>query len=678
MPIISQIGRRSWKVRAVYAAIFTALTVGGLTMIYPFAMMIAGSFKSETDREGLSVYPAYWSDDGVLYQKYLEARYQTIDVLEPAHQHAYGGWRMIKPIHSLDSQWVEAYRKYRDIAQWPIAWFLIGQGEGTRYYRLHARLYRKMLWDQFDGSLEALNDHYGTGFVTWERLTLPPEQLHSRRYRSGIKRQENEFRISSETYKANITKWDRAPVNLDGYYWYTFLRPKYPTIDRYNSVCGTDYDSYRHVLLSRKPPVAGPQREDWETYVRNELNLSFIRLDEKAAPMFRRFLNQVDMYGDIDTYNNIHGTEHSAFGQIPFPLTVPDYERAQEDWSKFIESREFCALEMVEVYGPRQHFLDYLQDHGGYDLAKARGLPLPLTEADHLDLLDVKSPFRWEETKRNYIHVVEYVLLRGKAVRNTVIYCGLLILATLLVNPLAAYALSRYQPPSQYKVLLICMATMAFPGEVTMIPAFLLLKKFPVWNLLTGTCICAVVLYIGIKKFPKISDATLGLTAIAFGVASGWWIAPAVASMFGYDTTHTSLLNTFWALILPSMANGYGLFLLKGFFDSLPRELYESADIDGASEWTKFWSLTMTLSKPILAVLALGAFTSAYSEFMMALIIIPDRSMWTLMVWIFQLQMGAPQPVVLTSVLITAIPTFIVFVFCQNIIIRGIVVPVEK
>ena len=151
-----------------------------------------------------------------------------------------------------------------------------------------------------------------------------------------------------------------------------------------------------------------------------------------------------------------------------------------------------------------------------------------------------------------------------------------------------------------------------------------------------------------------------------------------VASMFGYDTTHTSLLNTFWALILPSMANGYGLFLLKGFFDSLPRELYESADIDGASEWTKFWSLTMTLSKPILAVLALGAFTSAYSEFMMALIIIPDRSMWTLMVWIFQLQMGAPQPVVLTSVLITAIPTFIVFVFCQNIIIRGIVVPVEK
>ena len=86
----------------------------------------------------------------------------------------------------------------------------------------------------------------------------------------------------------------------------------------------------------------------------------------------------------------------------------------------------------------------------------------------------------------------------------------------------------------------------------------------------------------------------------------------------------------------------------------------------------------MALSKPILAVLALGAFTAAYSEFMMALIIIPDRDMWTLMVWLFQFQMTASQPLVQASVLIAAIPTFIVFIFCQNIIIRGIVVPVEK
>ncbi|MDP7397451.1 MAG: carbohydrate ABC transporter permease, partial [Lentisphaeria bacterium] len=74
----------------------------------------------------------------------------------------------------------------------------------------------------------------------------------------------------------------------------------------------------------------------------------------------------------------------------------------------------------------------------------------------------------------------------------------------------------------------------------------------------------------------------------------------------------------------------------------------------------------------------LGAFTGAYSAFMMALIIIPDQDMWTLMVWIFQLQSISHQSVVYASLVIAAVPTFMVFVFCQNIIIRGIVVPVEK
>jgi multiple sugar transport system permease protein len=147
--------------------------------------------------------------------------------------------------------------------------------------------------------------------------------------------------------------------------------------------------------------------------------------------------------------------------------------------------------------------------------------------------------------------------------------------------------------------------------------------------------------------------------------------------LFGGEST-VSLLNTFWALVLPGMANGFSIFLLKGFFDSLPRELYEAADLDGANEWTKFWTLTMNLSKPILAVLALGAFTAAYSEFMMALVIIPDPKMWTIMVWLFELQTWAHPTVIYASLVVAAIPTLLIFLFCQNIIIRGIVVPTEK
>ena len=126
------------------------------------------------------------------------------------------------------------------------------------------------------------------------------------------------------------------------------------------------------------------------------------------------------------------------------------------------------------------------------------------------------------------------------------------------------------------------------------------------------------------------------------------------------------------------MANGYAIFLLKGFFDSLPRELYEAADLDGATEWHKFWIVTMALSKPILAVMALNAFIGAYSNFMMAFIVCQDESMWTLMVWLFRLQGFASQGVVFASLIIAAIPTLLMFLFCQNLIIRGIVVPTEK
>jgi multiple sugar transport system permease protein len=86
----------------------------------------------------------------------------------------------------------------------------------------------------------------------------------------------------------------------------------------------------------------------------------------------------------------------------------------------------------------------------------------------------------------------------------------------------------------------------------------------------------------------------------------------------------------------------------------------------------------MNLSKPILAVLALGAFTSAYSNFMFALVLIPDQRMWTLMVWLYELQRYSHPSVVFASLVLAAVPTLLMFALCQNLIMRGIVVPVEK
>src|SRR6185369_1522172 len=143
----------------------------------------------------------------------------------------------------------------------------------------------------------------------------------------------------------------------------------------------------------------------------------------------------------------------------------------------------------------------------------------------------------------------------GGAVWNTIIFCALAILTQLTVNPLAAYALSRYPIKASGQILIFLLATMAFPAEVALIPSFLLLKDL-------------------------------------------------------------GLLNTFAALVLPTAASGYMIFLLKGFFDSLPQELFEAGQIDGAKESTLMMRIAFPLSRPVFGYLALLAFMGAYGAFL--------------------------------------------------------------
>jgi multiple sugar transport system permease protein len=139
------------------------------------------------------------------------------------------------------------------------------------------------------------------------------------------------------------------------------------------------------------------------------------------------------------------------------------------------------------------------------------------------------------------------------------------------------------------------------------------------------------------------------------------------------------LLNTFWALILPGAGSGFSIFLLKGFFDSLPPELYEAGMLDGASELTLFFKVTMPLAKPIFAVIALGAFTSMYSSYLFALTIEQAQRQWPLMVWIYELSaQSAPAYAMLAALMCAALPTLVVFLFAQNVIMKGIILPSYK
>ena len=333
--------------------------------------------------------------------------------------------------------------------------------------------------------------------------------------------------------------------------------------------------------------------------------------------------------------NEKYGTSYTAFDEIVLAEEPPIEGMPMSDFASFLEGWQDpetgeiheIPADMIRVYTLDFMFRDYLKaEHASVEAANAAlGTrydtwldALPPQDQWHYRAFGGKTKWLKKEfVTRNYVTVADYIIRHGRGILNTVIYCFLAIAAALIVNPLAAYALSRFKPRWSYKALLFLMMTMAFPPMVTQIPVFLMLRQL-------------------------------------------------------------HMLNTFWALVLPGLANGYMIFLLKGFFDSLPQELYESASVDGAGELRIFWVITVRLSQPILAVIALNAFTAAYSNFMMALLICQDERMWTLMPWLYQLQQRSGQGVVFASLLIAAIPTFLVFAFCQNIIMRGIVVPVEK
>jgi ABC-type glycerol-3-phosphate transport system permease component len=671
MPILSTIGRRSWKVRLLIGAIYAVLLVGSVTMIYPLLLMLAGSVKSEADAWSIKPYPEFWLSDRVLFQKYAESKYNNhSELAQNAWCRQVLSWRKIEPPPQIAADLLQDFREWR--ASLPPDG-PVGHVESTGMLPQNLRSYRRYMARLFHDDLEAYNQAADAVWTSWTSVAYPEEVIG--RYRNH--NLPEDFRQELTRWKATLPLRDRvihSSGSSRGEYAFDYLAGRYTSlIESYNQAHGTAYASYSGIPLpERVPPQPGLARADWTDYVRNRIALTDIRLDPALEPAFRAFL--AARYASVALFNDEHGTSLATLAAVPFVERLDEAPWLRSAFEAFLQSSQYCPLESVRLVTTDSVFADYLVAKRGRLPDGYPGIGAVTAAADWADCMEHKTDIRWEMTIRNYVHVIDYLAMHGNGLANTAIYCSLAVLTALLVNPLAAYALSRFRLPGTYKILLFCMATMAFPGEVAMIPGFILLKRFPLWPILAGVAVTLGLFLLLERGLPRWPERWRALTALGAGLVTGVVIVPALVP--GGPTV--SLLNTFSALVLPGMANGYSIFLLKGFFDSMPKELYEAADLDGAGEWTKFWMLTMNLSRPILAVIALSAFTGAYSAFMMALIIIPDERMWTIMVWVFQFQTTAHPSVVYASLVVAAVPTFIIFVLCQNVIMRGIVVPTEK
>ncbi|HEY0699811.1 MAG TPA: carbohydrate ABC transporter permease, partial [Micromonospora sp.] len=133
-------------------------------------------------------------------------------------------------------------------------------------------------------------------------------------------------------------------------------------------------------------------------------------------------------------------------------------------------------------------------------------------------------------------------------------------------------------------------------------------------------------------------------------------------------------IDTLAVVIVPGAASAFGVFFLRQFFLSLPRELEEAAVLDGANQWEIFVRVVLPLSRPALATLAVLSFLTNWNDFLWPVFVLFSPEMLTLPPGLGLLQ-GAyvtDYPVIMAGAMLASVPVLILFVLAQRHIIQGV------
>lgn len=152
-------------------------------------------------------------------------------------------------------------------------------------------------------------------------------------------------------------------------------------------------------------------------------------------------------------------------------------------------------------------------------------------------------------------------------------------------------------------------------------------------------------------------------------------IATAILPLF-IRIRDLGLLDTYMGVVLPEVAFGLGISILlfRNFFRNVPKELFEAALVDGAGYIRFFWYVTLPLSRPILATVAIVAFVHSWNNYIMPLIMLNsgDKYPWPLGIMVYQGEFSTDWQLVLAFITLTILPTVIVFFAAQKHIVAGL------
>lgn len=199
--------------------------------------------------------------------------------------------------------------------------------------------------------------------------------------------------------------------------------------------------------------------------------------------------------------------------------------------------------------------------------------------------------------------------------KNSTIVAFGITLFSLFLNSLGGFAFAKYKFPGREKIFALLLATMMVPGQITMIPVFLMLKSI-------------------------------------------------------------GLINSYWGLIIPAGASAFGIFLMRQFITTIPNDLIESARIDGCSEFRIYWTIILPLCKPVIAALGIFTFMGSWNAFLWPLIVMIKENMYTLPVALANLsgQYATKFGLLMAGAVVVVAPVIIVFILAQRYVIKGVAV----
>jgi multiple sugar transport system permease protein len=191
----------------------------------------------------------------------------------------------------------------------------------------------------------------------------------------------------------------------------------------------------------------------------------------------------------------------------------------------------------------------------------------------------------------------------------------------------------------------------------------------------TGTVITLFLAIMGAYFFARYKLPFSGVLWSAFLVLM---LMPGVANIVPLFSLLKSmgLLNTLWALIIVGIAGGqvFNIFVLRNFIEDLPKDLFEAAEIDGASHFQQVINVVIPMSGPIIGTLAILAFLGKWNDFLLPLIVLRDKELFTLGVGLIYLdgeyvkQWGR----IMASFFIASVPLIIIFLFTMKLFVRGL------